>query len=268
LIKITVVDSHIAEFWDQVFDQITVHQDLAVASGGQIAWALRKNCPQLEAEVSAFTKSHGKGTLFGNVVLKKYLKDVRYVRNSTSEAEMKRFRQAVDYFKKYAGQYGFDWLMVAAQAYQESRIDQSLRSPVGAVGVMQIKPETAADRNVNIPNVHELEDNIHAGIKYLRFMMDHYFKDAPMDRINKGLFAFASYNAGPARIARLRQQAGELGLDPNKWFYNVELVAAKSIGRETVQYVSNIFKYYLAYTIVLEQHTQKEGKKTGARQPA
>jgi membrane-bound lytic murein transglycosylase MltF len=174
---------------------------------------------------------------------------------------MQRFKEAVQFFKKYAEMYDFDWLVVAALAYQESRIDQSKRSHAGAVGVMQLLPSTAADRNVGIQNIEEIEDNIHAGVKYLRFIVDRYYAKEPMDRLNKGLFAFASYNAGPAKVAKLRKEAREMGLDPNVWFRNVEIVAAKRIGRETVQYVSNIYKYYIAYRLIVDQLTVKKGVK-------
>jgi membrane-bound lytic murein transglycosylase MltF len=187
------------------------------------------------------------------MILKKYLRDAKYVVNATSEQEMKKFQSTIAFFKKYAAQYDFDWLMVAAQSYQESKIDQSVKSQVGAIGVMQILPTTAADPNVNVPNIDQVENNVHAGVKYMRFMMNQYFKDAKMDRLNKGLFALASYNAGPAKVASMRKEAEETGLDPNLWFNNVELVAAKRIGRETVQYVSNIYKYYVAYKLITEQ---------------
>ena len=149
------------------------------------------------------------------------------------------------YLKKYAGQYDFDYLMVGAQAYQESGLDQSKRSPAGAIGVMQLLPSTAADPNVGIPDIEKLDKNIHAGTKYLRFIVDRYFNDEQMDDVNKLLFAFASYNAGPARVSSLQTKAAKMGLNPNIWFQNVEVAAAKEIGRETVQYVSNIYKYYI-----------------------
>jgi len=156
-------------------------------------------------------------------------------------------------FKRFAGQYDFDWLMLAAQGYQESGLDQSKKSPAGAIGVMQLLPSTAADRNVNIPNIKELENNIHAGAKYMRFLHDRYFANDELDELNRHLFAFAAYNAGPARIARLRTEATALGLNPNEWFDHVEVVAAKRIGRETVQYVSNIYKYYVAYRLIADR---------------
>jgi Predicted soluble lytic transglycosylase fused to an ABC-type amino acid-binding protein len=124
---------------------------------------------------------------------------------------------------------------------------------------MQIKPSTAADPSVGIRDVEtNADNNVHAGVKYLRFVVNQYFKDAKMDSTNKLLFAFASYNAGPARIDKLRKQAETQGLDPNVWFRNVKYVAAKDIGEETVQYVSNIYKYYFAYRQVVTLRQRKK----------
>jgi len=258
LIPMIVMDSHKAQFWEQIFDKIKVHADIAVRTGGEIAWAFRKGSPKLKAVVDEFVKGHKKGTLLGNMLLKRYLRDTKYVKNSTTQEEMEKFRIMVSIFEKYAGQYDFDYLMVGAQAYQESGLDNSKRSPAGAVGVMQLLPATAADPNVGIPDIEKLDKNIHAGIKYLRFIVDRYFKDEPMDDVNKMLFAFASYNAGPARVSSLRNNAAKMGLDPNVWFHNVEVVAAREIGRETVQYVSNIYKYYIAYRRLVDQQEKKE----------
>jgi membrane-bound lytic murein transglycosylase MltF len=258
LIPMIVMDSHKAQFWQQIFDNIKVHPDIAVRTGGQIAWAFRKESPKLKALINEFVKSHKIGTLLGNIILKRYLRDTKYVKNSAAQEEMAKFRSMVALFEKYAGQYDFDYLMVGAQAYQESGLDQNKRSPAGAVGVMQLLPATAADPNVGIPDIEKLDKNIHAGTKYLRFIVDRYFKDEPMDPVNKMLFAFASYNAGPARVSGLRNKAAKMGLDPNVWFQNVEVVAAQEIGRETVQYVSNIYKYYVVYRRLADQRDQKE----------
>jgi membrane-bound lytic murein transglycosylase MltF len=258
LIPMIVMDSHKAEFWEQIFAHIKVHSDIAVRSGGEIAWAFRKSSPKLKAVVNEFVKGHKKGTLFGNILLKRYLRDTQYIKNSVEQKELEKFEAMVALFEKYAGQYDFDYLMISAQAYQESGLDQSKRSPAGAVGVMQMLPSTAAGPNVGIPDIEKLEKNIHAGTKYLRFIVDRYFKDEAMDDANKMLFAFASYNAGPVRVICLRGKAAKMGLDPNVWFHNVEVVAAKEIGRETVQYVSNIYKYYIAYRMVVNQLEKKD----------
>ena len=258
LVPMIVMDSHKAQFWKQIFDNITVHQDVVVRAGCEIAWAFRRNSPRLKAVVNEFVKGHRKGTLLGNILFKRYLKNTKYVKNSLSEKEQKKYKSMVQLFKKYAGEYGFNYLMIAAQANQESDLDNSKRSNAGAVGVMQLLPATAADPNVNIANIEKLENNIHAGTKYLRFIIDRYYRDEPMDDLNKLLFGFASYNAGPARINEIRKKAFAMGLDPNIWFRNVENAAAKSIGRETVQYVSNIYKYYISYQMVLRQAKKKQ----------
>ena len=258
LIPMIVVDSHKALFWEQIFDEIKVHTDIAVRTGGEIAWAFRKNSPKLKSLVNAFVKNHKKGTLLGNMLFKRYLRDTKYVQNSASEQELKKFRAMVQIFKKYAREYDFNYLMIAAQAYQESGLDNSKRSPSGAIGVMQVLPSTAADPNVGISDIKKLENNIHAGTKYLRFIVDRYFKDPSIDKVNRMLFAFAAYNAGPARINDLREKTAKMGLDPNVWFHNVEMAAAREIGRETVQYVSNIYKYYIAYRLVTEQLEKKK----------
>jgi len=156
-----------------------------------------------------------------------------------------------EFFRKYSDQYSIDWLLMMAQGYQESRLDQQAKSSVGAVGVMQIMPATGKDLDVG--DIRREEENIHGGVKYIRFMIDQYYAKEPMTELNKGLFAFAAYNAGPGRISQLRKEAAEKGLDPNVWFDNVERVAAQRIGRETVQYVSNIYKYYIAYSLVRAQ---------------
>ncbi|MBW2220437.1 MAG: lytic transglycosylase F [Deltaproteobacteria bacterium] len=258
LIPMIVMDSHKARFWEQIFDNIKVHPDIAVRTGGEIAWAFRKNSPKLKAVVNEYVKGHKKGTKFGNILLKRYLKNTKYVKNSVSEQEMKKYKAMVQLFKKYAGKYDFNYLMVIAQAYQESGLDNDRRSHAGAIGVMQLLPTTAADPNVNIADIKKLENNIHAGTKYLRFIIDRYYKDEPMDDVNKMLFAFASYNAGPARIKKLRKKTEKMGLNPNVWFRNVEIAAAKSIGRETVQYVRNIYKYYNTYQMVAKQVEKKQ----------
>ena len=261
LIPMIVMDSHKAEFWAQIFDKIKVHDNIAVRQGGQIAWAFRKNSPKLKAIVNEFVKKHKAGTLIGNMMLKRYLKDAEYVKNALDEKEIKKFDAMIQFFRKYGRKYELDHLMIAALAYQESGLDQSKRSKKGAVGVMQILPSTAADPNVNVRDIHKLEKNIHAGTKYLRFIIEQYYQNEPMSQQNKMLFGFASYNAGPARIRSLRQKAAAIGLNPNVWFYNVENVAARKIGRETVQYVSNIYKYYTAYRIIYDQREKKRKRR-------
>lgn len=253
LIPATVTIEQRATLWSQVLSNLHSHPDMVIASGQSLAWAMRKDNPQLKQLVDEFLSTRNVGTSFGNTLLRRYLQNTKWIKNSTSPAELKKYQQNIEFFKKYAGQYDFDALMIGAQAYQESLLDQNKRNPSGAVGIMQVIPKYAAASPINIPNVDTAETNIQAGIKMLRNIEDTYFNDPAVDRLNKTLFVFASYNAGPNRIARLRKEAPGLGLDPNVWFGNVELVAAKEIGQETVTYVSNIYKYYVAYKLTVEQ---------------
>ncbi len=216
-------------------------------------WAVQKGTPKFLALINEFVSEHKVGTSFGNTIIRRYFNDTRWASNNMAPSEMEKFRAAAEHFKKYAAQYDFDWLMVAAQAYQESKIDQSVRSHAGAVGVMQIKPSTAADKSVGIQDVEtNIENNIHAGVKYMDYILRTNLKDARLDRTNRGLIAVAAYNAGPGRIASLRKRAEQEGFDPNLWFNNVEIIAAKEIGSETVTYVSNIYKYYVGFKMATE----------------
>ena len=257
ILPAVVVDDHKANFWAQIFEDVVLHAEVAVNSGGSIGWAFRKDSPKLAAELNAFAKTIKKGSLMGNILFKRYLKNTSWARKVMTPRDRARFEETIAFFRQYAAQYGFDWLMVAALAYQESRLDQSMRSHVGAIGVMQLMPSTASDPKVSIPDIEKTENNIHAGVKYLRFLKDRYFSDEDLDPLDRTLFTFAAYNAGPAKVRRLRTEAGGQGLDPNVWFQNVEVIAAKRIGRETVQYVSNIFKYYVAYRLIATQEQDK-----------
>jgi membrane-bound lytic murein transglycosylase MltF len=258
LIPATVINMSRAKLWSQVLPHLTVHPDLVIASGEQTAWAVRKDNPQLKQLLDEFIAPRAVGTSFGNTLLRRYLQSTKWVKDSTSPEEMKKYAAMVASFQKYSGEYGFDYLMIAAQGYQESLLDQSKRSRSGAVGIMQVIPKNAAASPINISNVTTADGNIQAGVKMLRDIEDRYFSDPRLDPVDKTLMGFASYNAGPNRIARLRRQAAQEGLDPNKWFGNVELMVAKDVGQETVTYVSNIYKYYVAYKMALRQKEARQ----------
>ena len=261
LIPATVTTGQRADLWSKVLDHFQSHPELVIASGGQLAWVMRRNNPQFKQLVDEFVASHAVGTSFGNTLLRRYLQNTKWVTDSTSGEEMKKFQTNLALFQKYAGDYDFDYLMIAAQGYQESLLDQSKRNPSGAVGIMQVIPKNAAASPIDIPSVRTADTNIHAGVKMLRNIDDNYFNDPKIDHLNKTLFVFASYNAGPNRIARLRKEAAAMGLDPNVWFGNVELVAAKDIGQETVTYVGNIYKYYVAYKLAVEERGSGAGQR-------
>jgi len=246
LIPMTILDDYKARFWSSVFPDITVREDLSINNDGVIAWAMLPESKDLAAFVERFLRKNGRGTLVGNDTFNRHLANASHVRCSMTASSLAKRAALVSWLKMYAEEFDFDWLMLAAQGYQESRLIQSKKSAAGAIGVMQIKPETAADKNVNVPDITILENNIHAGAKYMRFLADRYFSDR-MDELNRWLFSLAAYNAGPARVAGLRKEASENGLDPDRWFGNVEIIAARRIGSETVGYVSSIYKYFIGY---------------------
>jgi len=249
LVPATVVDGYKAKMWQPVFTKYTLNAKAAVNEGGDYAFMIRKGSPQLKAHLDGYVKRHGQGTAFGNTIIKRYAKNPTFVKNAMGETERKRYGDVVEFFRTYGDRYELDYLLMVAQGFQESTLDQSKRSHVGAIGVMQIMPATAKDLKVG--DVTQAENNIHGGVKYMRWMIDNYYGNEPMTPLNKGLFAFAAYNCGPGRVAQLRKEAAKRGLDPNRWFGNVELVAADRIGPETVTYVSNIYKYYTAYKLVV-----------------
>lgn len=250
LLPATIADEPVADFLAQVFDKVTVHEQPELAVGQQIAWGFRKGSPRLAEALNGFVPTARVGSRLGNIVLAKYLKSTKWTDNALSEADRRRFAEIAEFAKTYAQRYDFDWLMVAAQGYQESHLDQSKRSKAGAVGVMQMMPATARDPNVGIADIHLLEPNIHAGVKYLRFLRDRYFADPELKPLDRTMFAFAAYNAGPANIAKARKRTGTMGLDPDVWFDNVEIAAARTISREPVTYCRNIYKYYVAYKLI------------------
>ena len=248
LVKATVVDRYKALMWSRVYTKLQWQNGAVVHDGGEDAFMFRKDSPQLKAVLDRFVAANREGTQFGNSVVNRYVKDAKFVKNAAGDDERKRFGDVVTLFRQYGKTYDLDYLLMLAQGFQESTLDQNAKSHVGAIGIMQIMPATG--KELNVGDIHVLDNNVHAGVKYMRFMMDRYFKDEPMTRLDKALFTFAAYNAGPGRVAQLRRDAAKRGLDPNRWFNNVELVAADKIGAETVTYVANIFKYYTAYRLI------------------
>jgi membrane-bound lytic murein transglycosylase MltF len=257
LLPWAVVDSYKTQLWDGVFKDLVFRKDIVFRSGAKIAWAFRKDSPKLEAALNTFAKKNRQGTLIGNVLTNRYVRDFDWAANALGRDDYKRFKKLEAIFKTYGEQYGMEYLMVAAQGYQESRLDQSVRSGAGAVGVMQVLPTTAAGRSVSIKNIQEVDSNIHAGVKYMSFLRERYFSDLDNDRANQTFLALGAYNAGPSRMIKLRAKAEKLGYNPNVWFDNVEVVAAREVGAETVQYVANIYKYYLAYKLTAETELKR-----------
>lgn len=257
LFGITVADRYIAQLWQPLYSDLQIHQGFYLHTGGKLGWALRKNSPQLLQALNAFNQEHKIGSEFGNIMLRRYFKNSKRVLNATSEGEMRKFNALVGLFEKHAGTYAFDHLLLMAQGFQESQLDQGARSRAGAVGVMQLLPSTA--KGIGVSGVESSADrNIEAGSKYLRLIADTYLDDPEITPVNRLLLSFAAYNAGPGNLMKFRRLAEKSGLDPNVWFGNVEQAAARIIGRETVDYVGNIYKYYVVYKLAEQKIRERK----------
>lgn len=256
LFRYTVADSYMVEIWQKVMPDLKSYGAVPVNTGGSLAWAVRPGSVELLKSVNEFVRTARQGTLLGNMFFKRYYQNTEWVENPFKSIEQIKMSDMANLFQKYAQKYEFDWLKIAAQAFQESRFNQKLKSSQGAVGVMQIKPSTAADPNIAIRDVYTLDNNIHAGVKYLRFLLNTYFLDVdPEARVD---FALAAYNAGPGRVRGLQKKAEKMGLDPKKWFGNVEWAAYDAIGKETPNYVAHVQMYYAAYKASAEVLLKRE----------
>lgn len=260
LLPAIVVDDWKAKAWAQLLPKLRVHDQIVLRPKTRVGWALRKQSPKLAAELTEFYTQYAKQSgPMGGRLQKDYLRQVKALHNATTSEGEKRFEALIALFTKYGTQYNFDPLMLAAQGYQESQLNHSAKSPVGAIGIMQLMPATGNELKVG--DIHQPEPNIHAGAKYMDQLMSKYFSDANFDEQNRTLFAFASYNCGPGKIARMRKEAEKRGLDPNQWFNNVENVTAEKVGIETTTYVRNIFKYYAAYRLTTDAQRSAERMK-------
>lgn len=255
MLQLTVIDDYKARLWSEVFADIVVHNDVLLHENGYVGWAVRRDNPKLQASLREFLQKVKKGTMLGNVLGQRYLGQTRWITNPTSASEREKLDRVMALFQRYGEKYGIDPLALLAQAYHESGLDQGRRSQRGAVGLMQLLPSTAKDPNVGISNIDKAENNVHAGAKYLAFLRDRYFSEADMDPEEQMAFTWAAYNAGPAKVSQMRKLAAEMGLDPDRWFGNVEVAAGKLVGRETVKYVADVKKYHIAYRL-LDEHQQ------------
>ena len=234
LLDFTVTDSWKAKLWAETLPRIKVHDDIVLRSGGTIGWAIRKQSPKLQAELEGFYKNASRQGLI-EARLANYRDRLRELSKGAAGQASDRFEQTLSLFRKYGKQYAFDPLMLAAEGFTESHQD-------GAAAGEQAPPASDAD----------LDKNVQAATKYIDQLMAHSFADAKFSASDRTLFTFASYKAGPDKIASMRQEAGKRGLDPNQWFNNVELVTAEKLGMETTAYVRNILKYSVASKLVLE----------------
>ncbi len=258
IVDYSVCDDFKANLWKQVLPNLVPVDDVVISKDMSVGWAIRKNSPELAKALSQFMKRAKKGTFLGNILFSRYFKNTDNIQNPLEEAERQKLLQVIELFKEYGTRFQFDPLALAAQAYQESGLDNNARSHRGAIGIMQMLPSTAKDKSVAIDDIEILENNIHAGAKYLNFLRERYFSSEEIDPMDQRLLTWAAYNAGPGNLIRIRKAAKKHGLDENVWFGNVEVMAARMISREPVRYVANIHKYYTAYTLIMKRTSERQ----------
>jgi membrane-bound lytic murein transglycosylase MltF len=224
-------------------------KQIEVHSGGDITLAVRQENTKLLDTLNRFIEKNRKGSHLGNILYNRYYRNSRWIKQPHLFHTMDPFPGVFKFMQLYGEQYQFNPLLLLAVAYKESKLDQTNTSPKGAVGIMQLMPGTAADPNVGIKNIHDLENNIHAGVKYLNHLKTQYFDHPAISREDRFFLTLAAYNAGPDRIMKLRRITRKNGGNPDKWFFHVEKTAAQMIGQEVVEYVADVYKYFIAYQL-------------------
>lgn len=253
-IDLVAADRHRADLWTRIMPGIQVAPGVVLHGGNDIGWAVRPGCPELLTAADAyFAARGGKALNRATTLVTSYYRSPEWRDNPLGRKFKARADALWPHFSEYGEQYGFDAFLLLAQGFRESGLQQSLRSPRGAVGVMQVLPSTAALMGVkNV--VRNARANIHAGVRYMDYLRDDYFSDPELREPDRTLFSLAAYNMGPNRLMRVREKAARMGLDRNRWFGNVEYAALRYVGQEPVRYVSLISAYHMAYKGAAEQY--------------
>ncbi|MBL6992196.1 MAG: transporter substrate-binding domain-containing protein [Bacteriovoracaceae bacterium] len=250
----TLVNSFWAETVGKRYPNLVILKDRPFRKGVKISWAVRKKNHRLLKELNSFLPRVKKGTRLGNIFSKRYFYDIGRIKSKDFDLATSKISKYDESIKKYAKKYGFDWRLLSALCYQESRFNQSIKNKWGAIGLFQVKQKTANEPYIAIRNITgeaNYENNIHAGVKYLAWIKKRYLD--PIKKIgeeSKLRMTMAAYNAGPGRLLKAMKKAKKMGLNSHKWFRNVELAMLKLGYPEPVVYVSEINKHYVSYLLL------------------
>lgn len=257
LYDLTVSDSHLLEL--EMLWRDDIQASMSLSNEKEIGWVVRNNNPSLLKAINRFHRKNYKSLVY-NLTYQKYFVNASH---KTKEiADKKEASESIspydDIVKEYATKYGFDWKLITAQMYQESRFDPNAKSWVGALGLLQVMPRTG--KEFGFTNLKDPQTGLHAGVKYLQWVQNRFDEELPVkDRM---WFTLASYNAGVGHVRDARRLAKKMGWNPNRWFNNVEramlLLRLKKYhrrsrfgfvrGREPVAYVRKIKHHYEAYS--------------------
>lgn len=192
----TVGEDRLLQFWVKVLPHLQPHPNMIVAEVA-LCWMIQNNTPQLKAMVDQFIQGHKVGTAYGNTIVRKYLGDVKWAKSATVGEDMGRFEALVTFFQRYGEKCDSPYLLLAAQGYQESGLNPKVRSSAGAVGVMQIKPSTAAAKPIEIPDVQKTDRNIEAGAKYFTILDDTILRERAHESTDEGRICDCFLQRGP-----------------------------------------------------------------------
>ena len=249
LISYVIIGDWKFKLWQSIYKNIAVHEDLSVQDAGWVGWVVRSTNRDLNDDLLAFYQSSDyekSRSAFRQEDYKEHLKGLKDPIDKTAWA---RFESMRPLFERFGAEYKLNPLFIASLGFQETLLNQSAVSSVGAIGVMQLMPATGM--SLGVGDIHLLEPNIHAGADYMNQLISKYFPDAKFTGNNRSLFAVASYNIGPNNVAKARDQAKQFGFDPDQWFGNVEFIATERMGYEPMIYVRNVYKYYTSYRLKL-----------------
>ncbi|MFT7486047.1 MAG: membrane-bound lytic murein transglycosylase MltF [Candidatus Paceibacteria bacterium] len=256
ILELTVCDDYKAKLWAQVLPGMRLHEELVVHSGGQIAWAVRPDSPKLLANLNEFVAVARKGTLLGNILIKRYFKTTKWIQDPNDAEGRERIERYAGWMKELALEYEFDWLRIAAQCYQESGLDPNAVSSAGAVGLMQLLPSTGEDMECG--DLRDPKENLRAGVRYLDWLRTNFFADPELAEDERMDFILAAYNAGPGNVRKWRKMAPGRGLDPMRWRNNVEILAFEGVGVQPIRYVNNIEKFFVAYSLASDLIAERD----------
>jgi membrane-bound lytic murein transglycosylase MltF len=251
LIQYVIVGNWKFKLWQSIYKNIVMHEELSVKDVGWIGWVVRANNQDLNDDLSGFYQSDEFDQSRRAFRQEDYKEHLKGLKDPIDKMAWARFESMRPLFNKFGAEYKLNPLFIASLGFQETLLNQSAVSGVGAIGVMQLMPATGM--SLGVGDIHLLEPNIHAGADYMNQLVTKYFPDAQFEGNNRSLFAVASYNIGPNNVAKAREQAKQLGFNPNQWFGNVEFIATERMGYEPMIYVRNVYKYFMSYRLKLKE---------------
>jgi len=251
LIPFVIVSQWKADLWQQIYSRLIVHHGISTDDSGWLGWAVRKANPEVLKDLESFESSPYLAKARQAFRLSNYKIKTQSLKDPLTKPALSRYESMKGLFNKFGEQYHLNPLFLASLGFQETQLDQNVIGSNGAIGVMQLMPNTG--ESMGTGDIHELGPNIDAGAKYLEQLLTNSFPRLNLSGDNRSLFAIASYNMEPNNLAKALTAARKFGFDTNEWFGNVEFMAAEAMGLEPMIYVRNVYKYFVSYQLYLKE---------------